>query len=265
MRYKMLHPIITALIIGSLTAHLAIALTPEQEMSFKRSEAMRELEEDELTLRFLNALTGEPVSDASVKIDGIGSYTTDHTGACYFSVFEDGEYTVRFSKTDYIDAVFTIDIMAGSIFANWFSVSPNLPPGKLRIVLDWGKDPADLDAHLVKPGDYHISYRKMKVASDGRANLDRDDVHSYGPETITVNRIEADARYQYYVHDYSNRSSGHSEKLAASHAVVKVYGDSKLLQTVRIPQNTSGNVWHVFAYQGGNLNVVNEIMRAKPW
>ncbi len=66
--------------------------------------------------------------------------------------------------------------------------------GSIRIILDWDKSPNDLDAHLVKDGDYHISYRNKRVADDGAAQLDRDDMNGYGPETITINNVESNSK-----------------------------------------------------------------------
>ena len=71
------------------------------------------------------------------------------------------------------------EVIAGTIFWNRFTVSPNIEMGSIRIVLDWDKKPKDLDAHFVKEGDYHISYHNMKVSDDGSARLDRDDQNGF--------------------------------------------------------------------------------------
>ena len=67
----------------------------------------------------------------------------------------------------------------------------------MRIVLNWGASPSDLDSHLVYPGN-HV-YFSQKEGTD--ANLDVDDTDSYGPETITIERKHSGERYVYAVHN----------------------------------------------------------------
>ncbi|MBK6681726.1 MAG: hypothetical protein IPG53_17880 [Ignavibacteriales bacterium] len=88
-----------------------------------------------------------------------------------------------------------MEVMAGTIIRNRYSISPKMPLGYLRVVLDWGDSPRDLDAHLVKTNGYHISYRNMMVSADGVAKLDRDDLDGQGPETITATSIDKNGEY----------------------------------------------------------------------
>ena len=144
--------------------------------------------------------------------------------------------------------------MAGTLFFNRFSVSPKLPLGSVRIVLDWGENPKDLDAHFVKEGGYHISYRNMKVSADGIAKLDRDDIDSYGPETITAKKINRSAKYYFYVHDFTNKSDYLNRGLSKSKASVKVYvGDNELLHIFKVPNDLAGNEWRVFEIKNGQI------------
>ena len=127
-----------------------------------------------------------------------------------------------------------------------------MQPRQVRIVLDWANRPRDLDAHLIKKGDYHISYRHTTTAQDGAAQLDRDDTNGNGPETITINEMSVTDSYIYKVHDYSNRSRRRSKKLAnQSRATVRVYGDNQLVHTFRINANSDGTEWTVFRIENG--------------
>ena len=139
--------------------------------------------------------------------------------------------------------------MAGSLFFNRFSVSQMLTPGRLRVVLDWDRAPLDLDAHLIKVGAYHISYRKMRVYQD-QAKLDRDDRDGYGPETITIERVDPTARYRFYVHDYT-RSSKMGDM---SKAHVRVYSERGLEKTYVIPRQLKGDQWSVFELHQGEFS-----------
>lgn len=121
----------------------------------------------------------------------------------------------------------------------------------MRIVLNWGEFPADLDSHLVFPGN-HV-YFSQKEGSD--ANLDVDDTDSYGPETITVERKHSGERYVYAVHNFSHRQAIQDNSLSYSDAKVFVYVGQTLIKTYYVPKNRPGNLWTVFAVneQDGNF------------
>ena len=113
------------------------------------------------------------------------------------------------------------------------SLSASTASSELRIVLTWGNQPAELDAHLVGPlsgsGTFHVFYSdKGSVTAAPYAQLDLDDTSGYGPETITIRRLNP-GKYQYAVHGFTERNSGTSAVLASSsRAQVSVYrGDTR--------------------------------------
>jgi hypothetical protein len=248
-----------------LTLFLIPGIGHGQTARESADDSFREMETDTLTLRFFNALDGNPIRDALVTMKGIGSYTSDHEGKTTFPIPEDGYYEVDFSKDGFITSTFKIEIMAGTLFFNRFSVSPRIPIGTLRVVLDWGENPGDLDAHLQKKDGYHISYRRMKVSRDGIAQLDRDDTTGFGPETITAKRIDESAIYSYFVHDYTNRKDESSNDLSHSKATIKVYGgDNRLLNVFQVPRSRSGTYWHVFRIEKGDIVPAEQIGGDQP-
>lgn len=113
----------------------------------------------------------------------------------------------------------------------------------MRIVLDWGKSPADLDSHLTYPGsDVFFMNRQGKDA-----NLDVDDVDGYGPETITIEKKHPGEKYLYAVHNYTDGDKKGSSALSTvSKAKVFVYVGSSLVRTFYPPKNKVGNTWVVF-------------------
>jgi hypothetical protein len=228
-------------------------LTGQQQKVRDRSkDNFEELESGRLTLRFFDAISGKPISAAEVSIDSIGDFTTDEEGKILFAPpAEDGSYGVSFRSEGYVPTDFPIEIETGSLYFNRYSISPILDVRFLRVVLDWGKSPRDLDLHLLKEGGYHISYRDMTAAQDGAAELDRDDLDGYGPETITVKEVTRGARYRCFVHDYTHRDEGDAHELTSSHATVKVYGQGKLLKLFEVPRTGRGTVWNVFTLEGG--------------
>nr|NQU94075.1 hypothetical protein [Bacteroidota bacterium] len=211
-----------------------------------------EMDTDNYTLRFFNALDGNPIKDAVVEIDGIGLYTTDFEGKVKFPrMEEDGSLAVHFKAEGYIPTDISVEVIAGTIFQNRISVSPVMAMEYVRIILDWGRNPGDLDAHFLKENGYHISYRNMKMSDDDVAKLDRDDTDSFGPETITIKEIDTDSYYEFFVHDYTNRMNDNSRKLSKSGASVKVYGNGELMEYVTIPPGDRGNKWNVFVFKNG--------------
>ena len=217
-------------------------------------DAITEVSENQLVLRFYNALDGEPIEGAAITFSGMEVLVTDFEGRAFFNIPEDGVYQFVFKHPKFIKSTFEIEIAAGTLIFNRFSVSPLMPIGTLRVVLDWGKNPADLDAHLVKVDDYHISYRNKKIAADGAAKLDRDDRDSFGPETITVRKVDQRAVYKYFVYDFTNRSKDNSMDLARSNATVKVYGgNNELLKVFKVPENKIGKQWDIFEIVNGKI------------
>jgi len=80
----------------------------------------------------------------------------------------------------------------------------------IRIVLNWGEKPEDLDSHLVYPNN-HVYFSNQQGE---QANLDVDDTTSYGPETITIQRKNNGQRYVYAVHNFSDAENPNSDLLS---------------------------------------------------
>ncbi len=234
--------------------------------AFSQIEKMREEMDDAdaeavglLTLRFINAENGDPVTDATIIIQDFKTFTTDMEGKVRFEIQPDAVYNFSFEKEGFISENNKFEIIAQTIFRNRFAVSPVIEMGAIRIVMDWDKKPADLDAHFVKEGDYHISYREKKASDDGSAKLDRDDRDGYGPETITVKDIDEKVEYTFYVKDYSNKDAKNSKALSKSKAMVKIYGEGKLLNIWQLNEKQKGNAWMVFSIQNGKIVPTDEV------
>jgi hypothetical protein len=234
--------------------------------SFSQIDKMRDQMEDadaeqtgKLTLRFFNAVDGEPVTGATIIIQDFQTLTTDMEGKVRFDKQGDGVYPFRFEKKGFISENNKFEIIAETIFRNRFSVSPVLDIGSIRIVMDWDKKPKDLDAHFVKEGIYHISYHHMRTSGDGSAKLDRDDRNGFGPETITVKDIDEKADYTYFVKDYSNKDTRNSKTLSKSKAMVKIYAEGELVNIWQLNEKQKGNAWMVFNIQHGKIVPTDEV------
>jgi tetratricopeptide (TPR) repeat protein len=126
----------------------------------------------------------------------------------------------------------------------------------MRIVLNWGAEPSDLDSHLAYPNNHVYFSNKNGLES----MLDVDDTTSYGPETITINRKHDGERYVYAVHDFSDRGLPDSDRLSKSGAKVFVYVGQTLIKTYYVPTNSNGNLWTVFAVtEAGEFQDLNSV------
>jgi hypothetical protein len=136
-----------------------------------------------------------------------------------------------------------------------YAISPILRRlDAMRIVLNWGEDPPDLDGHLAF-GSNHIFFLH-KSGPDAQQDVDHTD--GFGPETITVTRRHPGQRYVYAVQDFSDRSDPRSTNLSLSHAKVFVYVGQTLIRAYYVPPNLPGNLWTVFAVSGeGELQDIN--------
>ncbi len=198
---------------------------------------------------------------ASITITGIGEFTTDIEGKVQFpnENFPDGKLMVTVKKQGYISSDFVVEVVAGSIFFNRFSISPVLDFGSIRIVLEWERTPRDLDAHLIKKDGFHISYHDKTTLTDGQGQLDIDSRNGFGPETITLNDVDESGSYTYFVHNFSNRGEDNSRKLSKSKATVRVYADNMLKYNLTVPEDKKGDTWRVFQIENGKYTIINTI------
>jgi len=235
------------------------AFAQYEKMLETMDDEMETLENGKLVLRFINAENGNPVEGATINIEGMEEYTSDMQGKVLIDPPDDKTYALHFSKEGFIPATYQFEVAAGTIFNNRFTVSPVIDFGALRVVLGWGKSPSDLDLHLIKEGDYHISFQNMHISNDGTAKLDRDDLKGFGPETITVKNTDNNATYTCYIKNYSGKNARNSKALSKSGANVQVYGNNQLLKSYTVPVNRKGTTWMVFTIVNGKIVDKNEV------
>lgn len=176
-----------------------------------------------------------------------------------------GNYTISFSADNYVAGYINVVVVSDETNIKDISLSPSSinGEGRIRIVLTWGEKPRDLDSHLLGPDAggsdtrFHTYYNEKNYNYDDHlyANLDRDDISSYGPETTTVYTLAPSGTYSFYVHDFTNRNVNDSEEMANSFAKVALYIDNQLYSVYNVPTNVKGNLWHVFDIDAATLNV----------
>ena len=136
-----------------------------------------------------------------------------------------------------------------------YAVSPVLEQlDEMRIVLNWGRYPDDLDAHLAFENS-HVFF-SGKTGAD--AQLDVDQVQGFGPETITITRRHPGTRYVFGVQSFSDKREPTSAALSSSGAKVFIYVGRTLVRSYYVPHDRIGNMWTVFALsEEGEIQDIN--------
>jgi plastocyanin len=226
---------------------------------------------DGISGQVIDALTGDDIAGATVRLhkaeDGIagvvvGQTTSTDQGRFVFSALPPGSYVLIADVQGYISGKRQVAISAGESLSHQDVVlSPLLNPGEIRIILTWGENPEDLEAHLTGPNPdgcrHHCFYWNREIPG---ARLDTDSTRGFGPETITISGALAGV-YRYYVHDFSDRLEDATDGLAVSGARVHlVFGDGRNPITFYAPSD-NGSVWHVFDLDGtsGAITPVNRM------
>jgi len=215
-----------------------------------------------VNLEFRKGWWASTYLNAPVKI-----LTTSADGSYLWENAEAGYYTVTAKKSGYAE-----NTLIATCYANESrgdqngSIAPLISNSQLRIVLSWGASPSDLDSHLTGPIEgsddrFHVYYAaRGSETSTPFAVLDRDDVTSYGPETITIYE-QKDGLYRYSVHNYSNRGSSSSSALYNSGAQVSVFIGSNHYKTFNVSNalNSAGTLWTIFEYDSttGSFTDIN--------
>jgi hypothetical protein len=167
--------------------------------------------------------------------------TTNVQGKTAFNVpfADDSNVTMIVKKADYSNLVVKCPCNGMT-----YAISPVMTNlDGMRIVLDWGSSPNDLDSHLYYQNN-HVFYEDKK---GDLSNLDVDDTDGYGPETITIVKKKSGKKYLYAVHNYTDGGvKGNSSLSLRSRAKVFVYIGSTLVRTFTPPQGKIGNTWVVF-------------------
>ncbi len=247
-----------------------------------------------------DATNDRPIPGATVYVPGLPPATTDMNGNYELVGVEPNELTADFwtnkrivgldepvqfhdssransvvlrceKRPEYIDFEDSqFQPVRGLSVTNKISMSPILTG--YRFVLNWGRNPPDLDATLlIHTGEgqhYEVNYLWVanglgRIDTSPYTTFDKDVQNGFGPETITVHRMVPGA-YRLYI----SKASG-ALPLPASEASVRVYqhdaelDDNRHLGTVTIAKEDADRFpagspfyWHVCDLDGYSGNVV---------
>ena len=210
-----------------------------------------------------DATTGDGVGGASVSVEGYDEFqTTSNSDGSFSLESPTGSQTLVIQHSGYDFGNVDVEVSEDettTVSENEAVGNPTVDAGQARIVLTWDEHPRDLDSHLLTPDGEEIYYVDMEGSG---ANLDVDDVTSYGPETITLTD-NLDGTYVYFVYKFAGDGP-----LSSSGATVKFYDSEGLVQTFTVPESGTGRYWNVFTFEytgdGYDLNVVDELQSTAP-
>jgi len=197
----------------------------------------------------ISAINKQPVPGAEVRILGTPlAARTDAGGLFRIEGAPTGTQRIGITAEGFTAETFERELTPGRERSVRVALSPGMEKGQIRIVLTWGEDPKDLDAHLEGPlpdGErFHVYYHQPgDLKSKEYVRLDVDDRGGGGPETISVLGVVPGV-YRYFVHDYSNGDRPEATALARSGAEVKVYQGGQTYR-FRAGHDQPGNVWDV--------------------
>ena len=225
-----------------------------------------------------DAQTGGPVSSVAIKVrkdwgnktgEVVGNYTSNSSGEYRIEDLPLGNYTIECIKENYVTGYLNIFVTQSGNYQQNVVLNPKSVENdnsELRVVLTWGENPSDIDSHLVglSPTNqkFHVFYAEPEYYENGEliCDLDVDDTTSYGPETITLYKVNPDQTYSFYLHDYSNKYKENSTALSNSSATLTIYVKGVYKKTIYISTNKVGTQWHAFDYDpaSGTIQLVDE-------
>ncbi len=214
---------------------------------------------------------GNPVQSAQVKCWGVGWYNqrwnsgetvTNANGAFIKIPVEVGvTFNYKASKGGHESSV----LQAGPIAQNEeYNVGDIILDAPLiQITLIWGENPRDLDSHLaanLTSGiTFHVYYSDQgSLTTAPYANLDTDEMYSFGPEVVSISKLQP-GTYMYSVRHFAGEG-----KLSTSGAEVNIMvpGIGIYKYTPPATQASGTDIWRVFDIvigSSGTVTAVNTI------
>lgn len=207
--------------------------------------------------------TGADIQTAAVAMDRIESYNEFASLiGLVFQIY--GPDSLTMSYLTYSDGSNTI--ILPTIYISDVTVS--IGDFWAQFTLTWGEDPMDLDSHLWTPPindtSYHICfYRRGDTLSAPYADLDVDDVSSWGPEHITIHQAFS-GEYTYAVHHWYGESN-----IPNSGAQINLVKPDRTVEVFTPPDTTAQAYWywHVCTINGttGSVTPIGIISPDPPY
>ena len=217
-----------------------------------------------------NALNGQTVPGVSVTLNGGATAVTTAQGQFTFTNVPVSTVAISAAAAGFNSYFngFALTVVPTNVIS--FAMSPAIAnTNTMRLVLNWGASPSDLDSHLETPvigaTNYHVYFGdRGSLSFDPFASLDVDDVTGFGPETITITNFFT-GTYHYYVHNFSGFFGG-GQTLAGCGATAQLYTSTGLAAAVQVPATGVGDYWYVARIDGDSrvVTIVNQVTNQVP-
>lgn len=227
---------------------------------------------------YLQSGEGAPLASALVELkrcDGTdtGLFTyTEANGFFQFVTVTGGEYFLKIIKagcTDQRDPpdaeCFTVT-GSGTLHRGTISMHCDYTAW-VSVTLTWGANPRDLDLHCWTPSiegrEYHIYYADRGAISRAPyAELDHDDVTSYGPENVTVYE-NFPGEYVFAVYHFSGTGT-----ISTSGGHVRIVDPAGNMHEIAVPMGATGSNWWWWLCRvdgtTGAVTLINEVSPNAP-
>ena len=194
------------------------------------------------------------VSGARVQLGRSFSATSDNFGEvslpkALFADTVDGTLKLSVSKQGFINYLDKMKVFFNEPHSSdtFVLLSPMMPPTSARVVLDWRATPRDLDLHLYGPNGMHVYYNGVR---SGNASLVSGDHRTgFGHEIITVDNIDQNGQYKFYVHNYSRDAN-------LKDARAKLYHNNTLVHNLDV-RSTDRPAVFMYQLRNGNWSYPN--------
>jgi hypothetical protein len=207
--------------------------------------------------------------DSNSQIVALHTKTTPSNGTFTMSSVDPGTYSLRVVKSGFYALTknnIVVDGRDGNEPQGRLALCQNLAPYQIRVTVQWGASPEDLDLHVVGPSArtvqetdstyggptnnrFHVFYRNQKSFNEtlssgyysgtgdpngtsSTTSLVQDTTSGYGPESINIFKTVGDYAagvYKFSVHDYSHTS------WYASDIVMRVYNQYGMVREISFP------------------------------
>jgi len=174
-----------------------------------------------------------------------------------------GSHQVTAEAAGFCAAERKVEVAPRKVTRLTIPLSPHLAGNEIaRLVLDWGENPRDLDAHFRRVGTgggstpEHVFFHQLEGRANGKltARLDVDYRRSEGYETVTVFE-PAQGEFEYWVHRYAGDGT-----LGTSGAHVTAFTRSCEQRSYTVPAGCAKDIWAVtnLRVAGGTITFVDE-------
>jgi len=204
-----------------------------------------------LYVQIVSAEDGNPVSSATLTLENKWNLITDDLGRAYIpEQIANGYYHMVISKNGFMTtkSYLMLSLDREVVSSKQIAIPEEKDEPGIKIVLEWGSFPEDLDAHILSSKE-HAYFGSEESDS---LYLDVESRHGFGPEAVSILNVDEKETYRFFVYDYSNESNPESMELSYSYAHVTVYINNEYKGTYNITRGRSGFVWHVLNIVNGN-------------